>query len=69
MTIAIIIIAYVLNVFLNRWLNKVAYKIGNYNKPMVLSWFIPITPTLFFLLLIVAETDFKINWFTGKYWK
>jgi hypothetical protein len=69
MTIAIIIIAYVLNIFLNRWLNKIAYKLDDYNKPNVFSWFIPISPTLFYLILIIGDTEYKTNWFTGKNWK
>ena len=70
MTIAIIIIAYVLNVFLNRWLNKLIYKYDRDPDLMIGVWFIPIVSTLFFLIvLIIVSADKDNNWFTGKYWK
>jgi len=63
-TILIISIAYVLNVFFNRWLNKIVYKQeGGAIVPFM--WFIPIITTIA-LLFILLES--KKNWFTGKHW-
>jgi hypothetical protein len=67
MTIAIIIIAYVLNVFLNRWLNKLMCKYCEYEEPMPLIWFLPIFTTLVFTIEVLGYKE--KNWFTGKYWK
>ena len=70
MTITLLIIAYVLNVFLNRWLNKLIYKYDRDPDLMIGVWFIPIVSTLFFLIvLIIVSADKDNNWFTGKYWK
>jgi lipid-A-disaccharide synthase-like uncharacterized protein len=80
MIVAIIIIAYVLSVFLNRWLNKIMFK--KYDEVVIVEiWFIPILGTFLclsnFLLCVLDNipqlTDWmpklKSNWFTGKYWK
>ncbi len=66
----IIILAYVANVFLNRWLNKIYIKRGGVYKKVVCLWFIPISTTIAFLFLIFNQSNFKIkeNWFTGKNW-
>jgi hypothetical protein len=72
MILTIIILAYVLNVFLNRWLD---YKIQQ--SGFVFFWFIPIFPTI--ALIILGFLDFfdekKLqinnrfwNWFVGKHW-
>jgi hypothetical protein len=39
MIIAIIVLAYVVNVFLNRWLNKIVYKQG-YDEIAAWAWFL-----------------------------
>jgi hypothetical protein len=70
MTITLLIIAYALNVFLNRWLNKLIYKYDHDEDLMISVWFIPIVSTLFLLIItikVIANKD--SNWFTGKYWK
>ena len=70
MITAIIIIAYVANVFLNRWLNKIIYKELNDEKTVWL-WFIPVLITIVFIWIVLEETKIfkhKGNWFTGKYW-
>jgi hypothetical protein len=70
MIITIIILAYVANVFLNRWLNKIIYKELNHEKVLWL-WFIPVLITIVFIWVILEESEkfkFKSNWFTGKYW-
>jgi hypothetical protein len=70
MTITLLIIAYVLNVFLNRWLNKLIYKHDQDNKLMTSVWFIPIVGTIFlFIVFIDVSATKEKNWFTGKYWK
>ena len=64
MIITIIILAYVANVFLNRWLNKIAYQQDEIGVHPFL-WFLSIPSTLAFLYSI----DFQeFNWFTGKNW-
>ena len=69
MITTIIIIAYVLNVFLNRWLDKIRCGLFKYNEPVVFCWFIPVATTLALIVCISIDTEFKKNWFTGKYWK
>jgi len=65
MTTLIIITFYVLNVFLNRYLNKRAL---NYGAEKIWGlWFIPILPALVLFFGIIKKHDFN-NWFTGKYW-
>jgi hypothetical protein len=66
MTITIIILAYVVNVFLNRWLNKIIYKSDKYDK-VPKFWFIPVIMTAVFIWIILEES-MKSNWFTGKHW-
>lgn len=66
MTIAIIILAYVASVFLNRWLNKIDYK--KYNAEIVpCIWYLSIFGTLILLLSLFGELH-KDSWFTGKDW-
>ncbi len=63
----IIIIAYILNVFLNRWLNYIDYKKYNGNIAPAI-WFFSIMATIAFLACIVIKYFDRPNWFTGKYW-
>jgi cytochrome c-type biogenesis protein CcmH/NrfF len=67
MTIAIIILAYIANIFLNRWSNKIAYKKGC-SEIALWTWFIPIACTIAMIILIVENVKIKDNWFTGKNW-
>jgi branched-subunit amino acid transport protein AzlD len=68
MTITLIIIAYILNVFLNRWLNYIIYeKNGNSKAPFI--WFLSIITTIIFIIAIMIYWSENENWFTGKYWK
>ena len=65
MIATIIIIAYALNVFLNRWLNKIMHV--EEDEPIMLwLWFLPVITTLVFLIQIINYR--KSNWFTGKNW-
>ena len=66
MTIALIL-AYIANVFLNRWLNKIAYKRGDAEIEIWL-WFIPILTSIVMLIIILDNIEKKNNWFTGKNW-
>lgn len=67
MEIALIIIAYILNVFLNRWLDYILCKKYNYRK-CVKFWFFSIMGTLPLLIIIIVEYLKTPSWFTGKYW-
>lgn len=67
MTTLIIILAYILNVFLNRWLNKIVYERGIEAK-VVGFWFVPIVVSLAFICIILSNSNGN-NWFTGKYWR
>jgi hypothetical protein len=71
--ITLLIIAYVLNVFLNRWLSKILYTYYNgYCWPFL--WFTSLVGTLIILAVFVWWLIDEIggkessNWFTGKYW-
>ena len=66
MTATIIILAYVANVFLNRWLNKIDYKKYNASIEPVI-WYLSIFGTLILLLSLFGELH-KDSWFTGKNW-
>ena len=67
MIIVLIIIAYILNVFLNRWLDYILCKKYNFRKS-VPFWFLPIIGTIIFLGCIIIEYFDKPNWFTGRDW-
>jgi len=63
----IIIVAYILNVFLNRWLNYIVYtKYGEWKVPAI--WFLSIISTIIFIIVIMIYYFENENWFTGKYW-
>jgi hypothetical protein len=65
MTITLIILAYVANVFFNRWLNKIMYQ--KYNDNIIpIIWFFPAPIMLVFF--IISYFDNIENWFTGKHW-
>ena len=67
MIITLILIGYILNVFLNRWLNYILYtKYSNPNMPVV--WFWSIMGTLIFIIAIITNYFENESWFTGKYW-
>jgi len=69
MTLTIIIIAYIANIFLSRWLNYKVWKIEKHAPIAPIVWFIPIAPIIAFPILIIEKKFNKDNWFTGKYWK
>jgi hypothetical protein len=69
MIIAIITLAYVANVFLNRWLNKILYKSNPAIIPVL--WFFSLIGTLVFIWVLVEKMNNKsnwFNWFKGKNW-
>jgi hypothetical protein len=67
MTAAIIIIAYIVNVFLNRWINKIAFKIDLF-EPIPFIWFFSLISTVVMLGFIIAELLDRPTWFGGKNW-
>ena len=71
MTITIIILAYVANVFLNRWLNKIIIKQNSESSIVPIIWFMSFVGTILFIPFIIEyskHTNKFINWFTGKNW-
>ena len=75
MIVTIIIITYILNVFLNRGLNKTLCSINSDYKVIVKPWFYGLAGTLALTLLIFKEKDLKFtdikyldikNWFILK---
>lgn len=71
MTITLIILAYVANVFFNRWLNKVIYDNNILDDILWVLWFIPFATTIIFILVLLANISeiTRTNWFNGKHWK
>jgi hypothetical protein len=68
MEIAIIILAYVANVFLNRYINKIMYRKFNSSIDPFM-WFLPIPiMVLMFVFTLIVECLLNKNWFTGKNW-
>ncbi len=68
MIIVILIIGYILNVFLTRWINKIAYKKKKAERIPFL-WFIPIITFMVLLFIIYIEDSLKKDsWFSGKNW-
>jgi magnesium-transporting ATPase (P-type) len=68
MTIALIIVAYIANVFLNRWLDKLIIK-KTFKTPSPFFWFFSLFATIVLLFVIIENNNSKfINWFTGKHW-
>jgi len=65
--IATIIILYVLNVFLNRWINSKT------DVKLVPMWFLSLPCTFALIIIYFCENDFEFdnklyNWFVGKHW-
>lgn len=71
-TILFIVILYILNIFITRYLNYYLYKINDSWGIHTFVWFIPIAgpiALLLILLVVYPKIDLcKKNWFTGKYW-
>lgn len=65
MITAITILAYVVSIFLNRFLNKVGYKHGF--EINVYIWFVPIIPAIVLIAGLIEET--WADWFKGKHWE
>ena len=71
MIIAIIILAYIPSVFLNRWLNKKCYQSNHEHEIAPFVWFfslvvLPIWIGIYIIELLKKSS--KSNWFTGKNW-
>jgi hypothetical protein len=67
--ITIIILAYIANIFLNRWLNYKLWQQDKDTPKCPLMWFIPVAYVIAFIIVILDNEEWKNNWFTGKYWK
>ena len=65
--IILIIIAYIANIFLNRWLNKIICKMDSRRNREPIIWFFSIICTIVFLIIILGESK-MFDWFTGKHW-
>lgn len=66
----IVLLSYIGNIFLNRWLNKIVHKKANLVIVPGL-WFVPILMTLVLIIIILADflEDNKFSkWFKGDYW-
>jgi predicted PurR-regulated permease PerM len=71
MILTIIILAYVANMFLNRWLNKIIVKINRESSIVPIVWFMSFVGTILFFSFIIEyskHTNKFINWFNGKNW-
>jgi ABC-type multidrug transport system fused ATPase/permease subunit len=71
MIIALIILAYIASVFLNRWLNYLIYKyFDDLDEEDIIPfiWFIPVIGTIF-IIVSVLQLLYSASWFTGKHWK
>ena len=68
MTVLVIILAYVANVFLNRYINKIMYLKLRCNI-VPLMWFMPFPVMVLVLIFAILDNLGSINcWFTGKNW-
>ena len=63
----IILLAYVANVFLNRWLSKIIYQKSG-DEIYVYVWFLGLLGTLILTIWIIHMFGFY-EWFSGKNWK
>lgn len=77
MTLTLLLLAYIGNVFLNRHANMKIYKYferkyptqNNSDTILVWTWFIPIATTIaHYIFLAIYNNEGKKNWFTGKHW-
>ena len=69
MITTIIILAYIANVFIARYLNYLLYKKDDEFYPKHWGvWFIPIGPVVAFTIILLERIKIKKNWFTGRYW-
>ena len=64
----IIILAYILNISLARWLNKILIKLDHSYDIYAIFWFVPVIPIFSLGILIISNDNIQRNWFTGKYW-
>jgi len=72
MTYTLIILVYIANVFVSRWLNKIAYKLENKYPIINYWWFVPAIPIIGLIVAIIIaflKQENKVTtWFTGKHW-
>lgn len=68
---AIIILAYIASVFINRWFNKKCYQSNHEHDIVPFVWFFSILVLPIWIGIYVIELlkkSHKSNWFTGKNW-
>lgn len=72
MNVLIVIIAYVLSVFLNRWINKIGNRITDTDERHVIGWFFSFIYTIVIILVILLVYDKReskfTRWFKGRHW-
>ena len=71
MITAIIILAYIASVFINRWFNKKCYQSNHEHDIVPFVWFFSILVLPIWIGIYIIELlkkSRKSNWFTGKNW-
>jgi hypothetical protein len=69
MILTIVILAYVANVFLTRWMNKKLYQLDNDFTPLIMIWFLPIVGFIaYFIIYLIEYFEKHPTKFTGKNW-
>ena len=69
MILTIVILAYVANVFLTRWMNKKLYQLDNDFTPLIIIWFIPVLGFIAYSIIYLIEyLKNHPTKFTGKNW-
>lgn len=68
MTIILIVVAYIANVFVNRYLNYLLVVKHKHYSPMPLIWFIGPVATLVLGGFLIGEMNAEKTWFGGKNW-
>lgn len=69
MIVLIVILAYVANIFLARWMNKKLYQLDNDFTPLIIIWFIPVLGFIsYFIVYLIEYLKNHPTKFTGKNW-
>jgi cbb3-type cytochrome oxidase subunit 3 len=77
MIVFILVLAYIANVFLNRWLAKILHSVDKFYDSLAILWFFSLFYTVVVIFIIWYEkrerreninTSKFYDWFTGKNW-
>ncbi len=77
MIVFMLVLAYIANVFLNRWLAKILHNIDKFYDSLSMLWFFSLFYTVVVIFIIWYEkrerrenttTSKFYDWFTGKNW-